>query len=276
MTRQHVIHIGFPKSASTLLQREIFPNVPGYRFLNREFRGKEGEGYRDLLCTEFVLDIPPEHPFHDLSGEPFIYSAEQFLHFPRNTWTHRRRYVSSIDYRTMALANLKRIFRDHGKFLIVIRRQSDAIASYCNFNNIDVSQSTKVSRLVSGVFNRKDPETRNAPKIFTERKSRRALSISGFNYYRLAIDLASVVGPERVCFLPFEDISTNPERFISRLESVFGERLSGLEDALGRSVNASEKKYTAEMFSGYQDYFASSNRLLDEMFSLGLEELGYY
>lgn len=229
-----------------------------------------------MLQETYFQELPPEHPFHDLSGEPFIYSAEQFLHFPRNAWTHRRRYVSSMDHRTMALANLKRIFRDQGKFLIVIRRQDEAIASYCNFNNIDVPKSTRLSRLMSGLFNQKDPETRDAPKIFAERTSRRALYLSGFNYYELAIDLASVVGPERVCFLPFEEISADPNRFITRLERIFGEPLEGLESALGNRVNASERKYTGDMFAGYRDFFVESNRRLDEMFSLGLAELGYY
>ena len=41
MNKKIFIHIGFPKTASTFLQKNIFPNIEGINYLGKPFKDKK-------------------------------------------------------------------------------------------------------------------------------------------------------------------------------------------------------------------------------------------
>jgi len=63
MIGQQFIRNGFPIPASTLYLQKVLLKVLGYRFLNRSYRRKVGNGFRDILIDAYVQEQPPEHPF---------------------------------------------------------------------------------------------------------------------------------------------------------------------------------------------------------------------
>jgi len=123
-----VIHIGYHKSASTFLQKQVFPFLP----INYLFFAGENREYLDLIESEnnpnpelihswVAREISRKYPTgkHDVT----VLSHEELSGHPHG-------YKSISPFTTAK--NLKRTFPD-AKILIIIRNQLDYLTSIYTF-----------------------------------------------------------------------------------------------------------------------------------------------
>lgn len=126
-----LIHIGMPRTGSTFLQRSVFPQVPGYQYVDLEFSHYseifQKLQYQDdsLYCPQIAADWAAQY-----AGKNLILSNENFvgqtLHLAA---TNRSRNAQ----------RLKQLFPE-AEILIVLRNQVDllqslyAISVYGNVN----------------------------------------------------------------------------------------------------------------------------------------------
>ena len=56
MKNKYFIHIGFPKTASTFLQTNVFPNIKKINYANKEEYVNEWLGYLRSFDTSYFID----------------------------------------------------------------------------------------------------------------------------------------------------------------------------------------------------------------------------
>ncbi|MFP4555383.1 MAG: sulfotransferase domain-containing protein [Bacteroidales bacterium] len=183
-----IIHIGYPKTATTWLQKEFFPNVTNWNYLPPG------------IFNEQIIKIDPFDPNLNFDEwkekDRLIVSNENFIGLGRTN-----------GFIKIGLANrLKSIFPD-AKIVIFIRNQLDMIASSYNWN---------VKRMGCNL----------SPKKFLNFTDGRPNQISMYklfhnNYYEIIKLYSELFGKENVYVFLFEDFQRNPEKFINNFCKTF-------------------------------------------------------
>ena len=138
MSKQRLIHIGFPKCMSTALQRDFFSMHPDIYYLgNGGFNNEHGwvdDGVAALL--EVGLRYEPELQFDDkwaldVLGEHF----DRFDNMPDKKLlclsSESMSFTMNYDIDPMLKASrLQRLFGENTRILIIIRNQLDLFRSY--------------------------------------------------------------------------------------------------------------------------------------------------
>lgn len=121
-----IVHVGYPKCASTLLQREVFKNLKLTKFINNEeiislFLQKEfsNEQLRQSKLRTLAKDISS-------SNSDLLISNENFS-MP-NTWLHNQKFNNFFS-REESTKLIKKYFCKV-KVIIIIRNQCDWIYSW--------------------------------------------------------------------------------------------------------------------------------------------------
>jgi hypothetical protein len=119
------LHLGLPKTGTTFLQKNVFPNLEGITYLdhlkNPEILGLYGkigeENISDAECEQICEELLPKN-----AAGPFLISREQFSCSPINI-----RKKSWLDL----FRDLKRIFSGNFKVcpVVTLREQSDHLIS---------------------------------------------------------------------------------------------------------------------------------------------------
>ena len=213
-----IIHIGFPRCASTLLQREIFPRLTGdirvispasadrrlVDFLNEHFilSGRNinlspvGELERRRIC-----DIVAEYPESTIlvSSEGLVGdSFDNMLPLPH-------------------LAGALRLLFDEPELLVVIRRQSDLVKSYYRY------------ALEEGYYESFSAFLGFRNGRFAGFRLQRYAGVNvdpvTLNFYNFVVYLEAVFGANKVHILPYELINTDFGRFCHKLADTLGAKL---------------------------------------------------
>ena len=215
-TGEPVIHIGFPKCASTFLQQEIFPRVTTYQFI-------QDPKTHSILHTRYYHNLPHDFLFFRLGRTKYIFSNEGILNICEH-WSDRE--LQNYE-REIAVSNLTRIFRDYGNILVVIRRQDDVVESLFRH------KAWKFSGRPESVFldfpiNKTDHGFQlltSTGRIFTEL----------FDYYKWIMRIANELGKRRIHILIYEDLVYSPDIFFQMLGSI-------LEEDIGHLVQHKDSK----------------------------------
>lgn len=272
MSYQELLHIGANKSASTTLQRCLFPNASEVVYLGEDCNGYEG--YRDILNQMISEDswnyqsMPVEQLFKkhiDLAraqNKAFLYSNEDIM---------TSRVPSQV------LNRLKTLMPD-ATIIIVIRNQLDAIPSwYANHG----AYLKGVPKRFWRRFVTSDEFMDHSIRFFNYGP------LDCFMYNKVLSEYAKVFGKEKIKILFFEDFVKNRPLFISQLSSILGMDPKTADELLSNKAErarSTARRFAWHKLSRYLPFLHESNlprsmkvtidRLLDSGGKLSAERMG--
>src|SRR5581483_975416 len=134
MNKRIIIHIGFPRCGSTLLQREIFPRLEGdVRVVSPACKDRR---LIDFLNGRFVMsgrniDMAP------VTDAEKKHVADVIAEYPESTVLVSNEGLVGDSFDNMLplphLAGALRALFEEPEILVVIRRQSDIVRSYYRY-----------------------------------------------------------------------------------------------------------------------------------------------
>lgn len=208
-SHQPILHLGFPKCASTFLQREIFPRLESLPFFP-----DQGEG--SILSNSRYGELPRDLSFFERGKTRYLYSCEGITAYKLNPLFKHKGY----DFRENCLNAMLHIFRDYGKFLIVIRRQDDLAKSF--FKAYASAYLGRPEHLFIDF-----PATEHG-NTFRVRYRHGMTYLESFDFEMVVSRIASVVGRDRIHILLYEELREAPSSFFGRLGDVLGEDMGRL------------------------------------------------
>ena len=302
---QPVIHIGFAKCASTLLQRKVFPEVPGYEYVDcRDYTG---------LGTTYLSDLDPSSPVLRLpSMNNVILSNHAFLHYHLPLpW---RKYGKRVRI-DITVANLSVLCRDRGKIVVVLRRQDSAIDSRIKYAGDQYARPECffLDYPMRGDGWSKEQKREGNPVY----KAQCLANVYGgtftgsYDYFDILQRLATGVDKKRIHVLLYEDLVHDKGAFLDGLAAIFEQDMSAFMPSLMKKVNKSPETPVAphpfftrgigreqrlksfllrragrlfarplglseEWKEEFLDLYREGNRRLADSFDLPLKKYGYY
>ena len=205
------LHAGYPKNASTMLQTDIFPNLPGFVYCGRLYdsttsfanealdRAIQSISFEDSLqydadrvkaqVTSGLSEMVPES-----KGKALI-SWEAFTH--------------NVADRGLIATRLKNLF-PAAKILFVIRNQPDSIESMYHFL---VAQAGKNINLSYG-----RPSVKSLQEWISDQEAFVHRSyLETLKYYEIYSLYVKLFAAENVKILLFEDLKDTPRIFLDEL-----------------------------------------------------------
>ena len=117
MKSQPAVHVGFPKCASTFLQKQIFPNLQTYEYI------ADARSGLDSAIRNYYPELGGSPWVAGLKGRRVAVSLERLLGFTYSPAIHPEKAID---------AGILNIFKYVGAavtLVIVIRRQDDLVLS---------------------------------------------------------------------------------------------------------------------------------------------------
>ena len=183
VSKDIIIHIGFPKTATTWLQKKFFPKVENYQY------------FMPWVSNVEIIGVDPMDPNYNMSKwkekDNLIISNENFLGIGRTSGFIR-----------VGLANrLKEIFPD-AKIILFIRNQIDLIAS-------EYSWYVKKAGCTL------------SPEKFIRYKDGHVHNIFTYKPHHLMFDkvidlYTNLFGKNQVYVYLYEDLKSNPKTFLKQ------------------------------------------------------------
>lgn len=257
-----IIHAGFPKCASTFLQKQIFPKLNSYKYI-------ENSAYNSL-AELYLNDISKEHPIFKLSFEDnILISQEGFMHYDLPlAW---RKYGERMR-QDIFISNIIKLFKKKGKLIFIIRRQDSIIRSWMTYefhfqneNNFFVDYPVTKS-----VVNDKDRDKNNIGVYKRANLVNKygATYTSTFDYFDILKRISNNIDKDRICVLIYEDLINNQKKFYNELGNFIGEDLSRFINAKFKKENVAreEPDIRSTRIHPGRDGFPLYRRLVPEFF----------
>ncbi|MEO0895352.1 MAG: hypothetical protein AAFY71_02955 [Bacteroidota bacterium] len=211
MDQKVYIHVGLFKTATTYLQKQVFPNIDGidYFTIHKPFQ-------------EYIWTINQKAPFQPSSFDPtnlntfsqkILISREDLLGSPFHNYINAHH----------TLTELKQNFPE-SKILLTIRKQDDLIESLYR-QHIQAGGVQSVRKFIN--YDRYS----NSYKPYTFKHGIN-LDIHSLNYLDIYNYLSHVFGQENVTLIPYELIKDDKELFLEKLATFLD------EDSLNISISA--------------------------------------
>ncbi len=205
-------HIGYPKAASTFLQKNVFKNQEKIHFINEHYWDEFLELSKFLFWSEndeFENNINKYLNLFDKldSNKVNVISHEGYSNFSSNPNFR----IDEIFLRLKKISEIKKI---RFKFILVIRRQGEYIKSrYAQGHGLTGFYSVNKNFLKF-----------NKLKNYFYRKEKTKYEINAFetfNYFKTYNDLKNILNSEPKILI-YEDLSINPKYFINSLVDFLG------------------------------------------------------
>ncbi len=228
-----VFHLGMTRCASTFLRTEVFPMLTKREYI----RTGPCEDIRVLgYAHSSQMDDEVLNPFKALAGQSVLLSNASIL-------CEKRAFSGKFSWEdTFVVANVKELYGDNCKILVVIRRQDSIIESMIRHKQRYISDPD----MLLADF----PVKRT---IFGSMKSESLYDklLSSYNYYRSLVPLLPLFGKDRLFVLPYEQLVADRPAFFARLSECLEEDLTHLAEAnLPRRNDGTSKKYS-DLPKGY-------------------------
>lgn len=283
--RQHpVFHLGFPKCASTFLQRQIFPNLRTYTYLEANEETKE-------IIRYYPHEVPKNTTLARIAGSRAIVSRERFLSARLSPLLFADHMVNA------SMWNLRQLYGDNITLLIVIRRQDDLVRS--RFRH-------KHSSLLREDLYFLDYPAKGLTGWKTWNfQTRGGVYLTSYDYLSRLMPLAQLFGKDRVRVLLYEDLVADRAKFFSDLSAALDEDVSFLIPRASAKENVSKRQapppnpilkkinrltnglterllpertvdVSADFAQRLMDIYRDGNKRLSSYFELGLDRHGYF
>lgn len=203
-------HIGFPKCASTSLQKSLFPNLDGWEYLGRFYKDGQ-DSYADSVGCFVNSVCKTDSIYFDFNG----FSLDDILNDPNKNYLISSELFSlNIVDRGVIAERIFSFFPD-AKILILIRNQKDLLMSLFCFI---VRQQGRSSNLAFGKPTIKSINEWLSDQFeFYERSA-----VECLRYHELVCKYIDLFGFDRVEVALFEDFAARRPVFISSIERFLG------------------------------------------------------
>lgn len=276
MNKKVFFHVGYAKTATTYLQRDIWPRLQGVKYVGRNYAGD------DSLLQQFVDHIVFSKSFdfgwslntlHSLlQGEESVYliSHEVLLRPGRERLLLERLFSLQTSDVEIHL-------------LVGVRRQEDIIWSrYRHDRKIQLIRSYSVSKALSG-GSCSYPRCRDSlGKLFSCRciyRGYKPISLQHYDYAHLLSLCDDHFGVGRIHFFCYEQIGPSVDLALAPVLNVMG---ASLPDSFPRGkVNVGFSGSEHDYFSfgevlRLRRFFSDSNEKLESLTGLPLKYFGYW
>ncbi len=206
------IHIGYPKAASTFIQKGILPNIKNLKILNVSHNTEFKKLLSLMYCSndaEFLSSCDNYSYFLENIDEKYtnVYSNEGFT-----TFGGKQNF--KIDYVFKRLKLIAERRKLNLKIYLIIRNQSDYLLSrYAQGHGensfYSVNKEYKKFKKVVNFFYLKDEDRKNDGKSLFQT----------FNYYKEIINLKKLFGENNVFVGIFEHLDNNMDLFLKEFFS---------------------------------------------------------
>ena len=235
-----IFHIGFPRTGSTYLQKNIFSKIKNINFLGKPYKYKSNILFREFEKDIFNFDeIFFEQKKNYLSNKiknKFnkkinVISHEGFL---RNTrfFEKTHKYYKGNNYTN----NLRRIYeilnlitlKKNIYFMIFVRKQTDILPSYySNFWESEYQINKKIN-FEQFIKNCLDEKTFNFGKVI--------------DYNRLYMFLSKFIPKKNIIFLSYENFFFKDQKTLQKFSSVMGIKKKEIDKLiLPKKINSNKK-----------------------------------
>ena len=236
------IHVGYPKAASTFLQKGILPNIKNLKFLNK-FVFLEFEKLLSLIFysndVEFMNTYEKYSEFLEDIDDKYtnVYSSEGFT-----TFGGKKNFQISYVFERLKTVALKRNL--NVKIFLVIRNQ-------CDYLLTRYAQGHGENSFYS--VNKEYEKFKNVVNFFhldkKDRKSEEKNLFESFNYYNEIVKLKKLFGDQNICVGIFENLNDDMNTFLKNFFSFLELDLNENYDNLDLSKkNPGKRSYQNEYF----------------------------
>lgn len=208
-----LIHIGYPKTGTTSLQKHIFSSFRGVCYLG--LYDRHGELYKfnesaiESIYTESSFSFDKKiDDFHKLDQSNYIFSEENLLTECMIPSRSRKGYERRTQDINVVLSNLKAFFSCADiEILMTIRRQKEIIPSFYAQHYHKRFKSIKATSTASAYIS----EVLKGGGIAAH-----------YNYNSVYEAAINCFGVGNVTVIPMEMISTDSKKFIDKIGAVLG------------------------------------------------------
>lgn len=214
MKKENVVflHIGYPKTGTTTLQKYLFPKHSGIKSLQLD--SELGFIKNIFTCRENSIKRNIKAIADELSGQVtdeyknYIYSSESFTSFSMFFRQNPYPYIYTLDpnstARKLKTAFLETRIFDDVKIIVTIRRQDDLLKSiYAQVYNL-VYKRYKVTNTFQKFIN-------------YSIKNKDNFILDALQYNDVITEYENIVGKDNVCVLVFEQFKQDGTAYIDKL-----------------------------------------------------------
>lgn len=218
MEKEIYIHIGYPKTATTTLQENLFPNHTEIEYLRKD--NNNFKFIHDVFFSrETSFKINKEKYKKELVGsitnkKKYVYSEESLTSFSMFFRFHPKPYVWTLEPNSIA-RKLKIAFKDtrvftDTKIIVSIRKQDDMLRSM-------------YAQVYNFVF-KKFAETKSFKKFlqYAIIKNRDNFIVDSLHYNEIISEYEFLFGRENICVLVFEEMRSDKDLYIKKLCDFIG------------------------------------------------------
>jgi hypothetical protein len=217
-------HVGLPKTGTTYLQDEIFPNISGIKYL-----GKLRGDYNTQATDQFFSELFNDTDSYSSLAQRTLFKSEILpdLDAGRPNVISQEAFSRGIVDRGVLL---QRIVEAHGqvRILFTIRRQQDLLQSmYSDF--LKRATTDKAPYLNFDLWLELQWDHLLRPRLEES-------ALARLQFHELISLYVKQLGEENVGVLVYEEIREDPASFASRLGGFLGTSPAELETLLKREV----------------------------------------
>ena len=213
---QIYIHVGYPKNASTMLQMDIFPNIPDMIYCGRSYDLATAFSSQELESAIHSISYEDSISYDADNVRARIMSAlnEMVSMSNRKVLISWEAFMHNVADRGLIATRLKDLF-PNAKILFVIRNQLDSIESMYHFL---VAQG---GGNINPTYGR--PSLRSLTEWISDQDDFSYRSYLGtLKYDEIYSHYVKLFSAKNVKVLLFEDLKDSPQIFLNEIASFFG------------------------------------------------------
>jgi hypothetical protein len=285
------LHVGYAKTATTFLQKQVFPNLGGVNYIGRSF----GKDHSSAMKADWVYDFVFSDKISTKHFADIINSSISNENQP-NIISHEVLLRPYKRYRLLQRLKDLEAYVGKIKLIVSIRNQMDVILSRCVHDRSIASYSIVEALDFEGATECQWPFCSRGKQSFwakekcaCKRAGIKFINVPFYNYLDLMCQTSSLFGAKNVHYIVSENLRKNAALEVDALTSFLGaenmdsqilNRLGEKSENVQRNQSLYEEVRSDYVSSGKREevfeYFKVSNKLLAEAKQLDLGTHGYY